>query len=236
VSRKLGIIISLVMALVFTFIIINTANKKFEKVTKVVKVAQATEFIPIGKEINTTNTKEVEVVESAGKQLLTYDAVVGKKASVSIVKNQYLYKNSVGNFKLPRKGYVEVNIPVDLVTSANVSPGERVNIYITDPTIVTNTDKTQKDANSQLPYDYNQQSEQVPKLAPVALKNVLVLRVLDKQGENVVKTEGGITAISVSGRQPAAVGVEIPKEQAEKIIYAAANDEIYLAKISLEDQ
>lgn len=222
-TRRIGIIISLVLALVFTTVIVTTANRDYNRATETVKVARTKAYIPVGQKIRAADLEEVEIVKSAASNLVTVGEAEGRTALVSLVEGQYITKNSLGNEPAPLAGYVEVVIPLDLATSANVRPGERVNIHVTDP-------------------EYNQEQQQENsasnfKEAPLVLQNIRVLSVLDSRGKEITPDSGGLVeaaAAAANSRQIAAVGLEIPEEHAGIIVLAASKQNIYLTRISAD--
>lgn len=202
-SRKLGIIISLVLALIFTLLIVGAANKKYAQATKTVEVVQATQFIPYGEKLTAGNTKTVKVVKSAAKGLAGPEDIKGKTAKVSMIKGQYVYKESLDTAEPLRPGYVEVFIPVDLSSSAYALAGQRVNVHIINKENGT---------------------------APAVLKNVRVLHCLDNQGEPVGDGGNVITKAAARKNEPASVGLEIPADKAEMVVHAASAKLIYLTR------
>lgn len=202
-SKKAGIIISLVLALVFTLLIVNSANKKYIQVAGKVKVAQVTEFIPAGTEINDTNVKVMEVMKSAAPGLVDINEAIGKTAKVSMVKDQYVYATALDDAKAVRPGKVEVFIPVDLSSSACAIPGQMVNVYI------INKDE---------------------KKAPLILENMRVLHCLDNQGDNVGNGGNDISKAAARKNEPSSVGLEIPKDMAEMVVFAASSKLVYLTR------
>ncbi|MGB9825646.1 MAG: hypothetical protein ACPLRU_03135, partial [Desulfofundulus sp.] len=86
-SRKAGIVVSLVLALLFTALIVGSANKKYNQAVEKVQAVQVTEFIPAGAEINDGNTKAVEVVKSAAGGLASVQEVRGIGPDSSVAAN-----------------------------------------------------------------------------------------------------------------------------------------------------
>lgn len=200
-SRKAGIAVSLVLALVFTFLIVGASNRKYSEATQTVNVAQATSYIPVGTELTGKNVKSVKVMKSAAKRLASVKEALGKTAKVPMLKGQYIYRDALDTGKAIKPGCVEVFVPVDLSSSASSLSGQTVNVHIVD-----------KEGKS----------------APVVLENVRVLHSLTSQGQNVGEKEGGIAGTQTG--EPAAVGLEVPKGKAEIIVQAAAAKGIYLVR------
>jgi len=202
-SRKIGIILSLFLSLAFTFLIVVTANAKYEKAVETVTVARAAEYIPAGSEITRDMVKGAEVPRPAASGLAGVEETVGRVAKVSMVKNQYVYKTGIEEGKPIRAGCVEVFVPVDLASSACAVPGQYVNVH-----------KVNKDGT-----------------APVILKGVRVLHSLNSQGSNTEESSGGLDVMRDS--RPSAVGLEVPQELAEKVVFAASEKAIYLTRCSV---
>jgi len=202
-SRKIGIVLSVVLALVFSFLIIHTANNRFEEVTKTIIAARAKQHITAGSEITADMIEEVAVQEAAGKGLISPEEAVGKVARVSMVGGQNIYADALETGKALRTGYVEVFVPVDLASSACAIPGQYVNVH------KVNDDGT----------------------APVILKQVRVLHSLDNQGGGT--NDGGGTLKLVDSSKPSAIGLEVPEAEAERIVYAASQKDLYLTRSSL---
>lgn len=204
-SKRTGIIVALVLALIFTMLIVLSANKKYTQIAKTVQVAQATHYIPAGSEITAQDVKSAEVVESAANGLATYEDVIGKTAKVSLLKDQFVYQEGLTSAMPLSQGFVGIYVPVELESSALALPGEKVNVHIVN-----------KDT----------------KQAPVVLRNITVLSCMDNQAREV---EAGGTSLSDTASQkniPAVVGLMVPEGAAEGIVYAANEKNIYLTKVA----
>ncbi|MGB9793382.1 MAG: RcpC/CpaB family pilus assembly protein, partial [Thermacetogeniaceae bacterium] len=204
-SRKAAIVVSLVLALVFTLLIVGASNRKYSEATQSVEVAQTTHFIPAGAELKGDDVKAVKVVKSAAKGLASVSEAVGKTAKVPMLKGQYVYKDALDTAKAVRPGYVEVFVPVDISSSAFSMSGQRVNVYVVN-----------KDTGA----------------ATVLLENVRVLHSLTSQGQNVGEKEGGVAA--AQSTEPATVGLEVPKDKADAVVQAAAAKQIYLVRVGAD--
>lgn len=203
-SKKTGIIISLVLAFVFTVLIVMAANHKYAQVTQKVQVAQATQFIPAGKEITDQDVKQVDVLKTDANGLAQFKDVIGKTTSVSILQGQYVYQNGLSTAKTLKSGYVEIYVPVDPSSSAFAMPGDLVNVHIIDKK--------------------NGQSSEV-------LKNVLVLDCRNSQGDEVtVGNSQDLTKVTAQQNIPTSVGLMVPAGNSDSIIYAASDKDVYLTK------
>ncbi|NSW82731.1 MAG: hypothetical protein HPY90_05560 [Syntrophothermus sp.] len=207
-SRKVGIIVSVVLAVVFTLGIMFAANQKYADVKRTVDAVKVVQFIPQGSEIKPEQVTTVKVPEALAKDLVKNpNDIVGKTAKVSMVEGQYVYLNSAeGKAKNPNM--VEVCVPVDLSSSANVTAGDTVDIYMVD-----------KGAEG--------------RQAVEIYRGARVLHSYDQQGKEispVQKVEAADAVSPQSMRVPAAVSVEVPKEAAAAIVQAGSKKAVYLVK------
>lgn len=161
-SRKVGIVVSLALALIFTLLIVSAAGKESRDT---VRVARTMAFIPVGEEVTADKLEAVEVPRKLGAGLASPEEARGKFAAVSLVKGQYVPAEALDAAGAPRPGHVEVFVPVDVSSSAMVLPGQAVNVHIVN-----------KDAGQ----------------APVVLENVRVLHVVGRQGESLPQAKEGI--------------------------------------------
>lgn len=209
-SRKTGIIVSLILAVVFTLGIMFATNQKYADVKRTVDAVKTVQFIPQGSAIKPEQITTVKVPEALAKDMVrTPDEVVGKTARVSLVEGQYIYKNTVeGTPKNP--SMVEVCVPVDLSSSANVTAGDVVDVYMTD--------KGAEGRPAQLIY-----------------QGARVLHSYDQQGKEIspVEKQNLTEAASPQNtRVPAAVGLEVSKEAASALVNACSKKAVYLVKVN----
>lgn len=200
-SRKVGLVISLVLALLFTLLIVGVANRKYSQATETVEALRAKEFIPAGVEVSEKNVEVVKVFKTAAEGLVSPQEAMGKAAKVSMVKGQYVYREALDVAGQLKPGHVEVLIPVDLSSSASALPGQLVNVHLVS-----------KEGGK----------------APIVLENIRVTRCLDSQGKEV--GSGSAPLDVAGGGGPAAVGLEVPKDKAEAVVAAAAAKQVYLTK------
>ncbi|AKX95717.1 hypothetical protein MTHERMOG20_23290 [Moorella thermoacetica] len=207
-SRKVGIVISLILALIFTAAILAAGNGKYRQATKTVEVVKAVRFIPAGERITADSITTVRVPESMASGLATNPKdLEGKEAKVSLLKDQFVWKDAAGELAAG-PGMVEVVLPVDLAASGAVWPGERVNIHIA----VKN----------------NNPGSSAP--SPKICENVLVTKVLGQDGVEI--EPGKTTGLNpTTNKVPVAVGVEVPKDVEDVLVQAAANKTVYLVKV-----
>lgn len=206
-SRKVAIIVSVVLALVFTFAITRSVNVRYAELRKTVEVAKVTRFIPAGAEIRQDQVAAVQVPEVIGRDLMKPSDVIGKAARVSMVEGQFAFPGSVENFS-QKPGMVEIHVPVDLPNSASVIAGDIVDVYAVD--------KGQGAAK-----------------AVELCQKARVLHALDQNGGEI--NPGEPKSISqVAGppgaKVPASVGLEVSREAAAVIAQVASQKRVYLVK------
>lgn len=208
-NKKAAILISLILALVFTLGIVWTTNKELQRATETVNVAQTTRFIPAGDAIKENDIKMVPVQkEMAGNLVADKQTIIGKSPVVSLLEGQYVYKNSLDKGAGRKPGYVEVFIPTDITSSAMAVAGEKVDIHLVD--------KNNRESQS----------------AQILYKGATILHSKDQQGNEIVPgSNSELSDVrSPKGHVPVAVGVEVPENIAEKLVQYASNDAVYLVK------
>ncbi|OPY63682.1 MAG: hypothetical protein A4E56_00405 [Pelotomaculum sp. PtaU1.Bin065] len=207
VSKKVGIVISLILALLFTTIIVAKANHRNSELNEKVQVARATHYIPAGSAINAQDVNSVDMVKSYADGLVQYNDVIGKTTRVSILKDQYIYSDGLSTAGFLKQGYVEVYMPVQINSSAFALPGDRVDVYIVNK----NTKTSAK-----------------------ALSAALVIDSLDNQGKEVEIGETDRSKVTSRQDHPSAVGIMVPEESAAQIVAAADEKNVYLVKCAPE--
>lgn len=210
-SRKIVIIVSLILAVVFTLLIFRSANVKYAELRKTVDVVKVTQFIPAGAEIRADQVTTVKMPEAVGKEFVTDPGqVIGKAAKVSLVEGQYVFPGTVGD--VARKPeMVEVHVPVDLPASADVVAGDVVDVFAVL--------KGQQEAAQ----------------AALLYRGARVLHSLDQSGSELSPVENkgvGQVAGPPGNKVPVSVGLEVSREAAPAIVQAASQKRIYLVKTS----
>jgi Flp pilus assembly protein CpaB len=207
-KRVVLVVVCLLFALVLTLLIVRGANVKYSEYRKTVNVVKAVRFIPAGSEIRADQVTTVKMPEAVGKEFVSdVNQVVGRAAKVSLVEGQYLTPGVVGD-TARRPDAVEVDVPVDLSSSAAVFAGDVVDI---------------------LAVDKNQQAAQ----ALVIYRGAKVLHSYDTNGAEISPVEKKAQAVGPpGGKVPASVGLEVPKEVAPAVVQAASQKRIYLVKTS----
>lgn len=209
-SKKLGIIISLVATLVFGGLFMLNTQKELRVQTKKVEVYQANKFIPIGTNIAENDVKKIEVPEKMAENLINdYKYFEGKITTQNIGKDQYIFKNSMESGTPIKPGYVEVFIPTDLSKSAMAMPGELVDLY---------------------PIGNKSEGQ----ILPPIYENARVIHSLDQEGKDIDPSSGeALKEIAASGdKVPVSIGVELPKDKVSMVVLYASNKNIYLVKNS----
>ncbi|MEG6617497.1 SAF domain-containing protein [Peptococcaceae bacterium 1198_IL3148] len=209
-SKKIGIIVSVVLALIFTGTIIFTAQKDLRAETKTVEVYKAVNYIAMGSEVKKDDVKTVEVPEKMIDNLVQdISYFEGKVTTQNIGPDQFIFENSVAKGLAIRPGYVEIFIPTDLSKSALAIAGEMVDLY-----------------------PIGDSYEGVP--LPPVFEGARVLHSLDQEGKDIDPSRAqDLKGIAASGTNiPVSVGVEIPKEKVSQIVMYAGNKNIYLVKSS----
>lgn len=206
-SRKVAIIISVVMALAVTFAITRAVNVRYSELKETVEIAKASQFIPMGAEIRQDQISAVQVPKSIGKDLASPVDVIGKASRVSLVEGQFIFPGSLES--LCRKpGMVEIHVPVDLSSSASVIAGDIVDIF--------SVDKGQGAAKAVELY-----------------QRARVLRALDQNGVEINPSEPmsiSHVANPPGAKVPASVGLEVSREAVAILAQAASQKRIYLVK------
>ncbi|MGB9859183.1 MAG: SAF domain-containing protein [Moorellaceae bacterium] len=206
-SRKVGLVISLVLSLLFTVIIVTAANRKYSEAMQPVEALKVKDFVAAGVEISPENTEVVKVPRPVSEGLATPEEAIGKTAKVSMVKGQYVYRDALETSVQLASGYVEVLVPVDLASSAYALPGHAVNVYLV-----------------------GKEGEATVEV----LSGIRVTRCLDSQGKAVGSSEGGIA--NPESNVPAVVGLEVPRDKASQVVAAASAKRVYLAKVGAARQ
>ena len=208
--RKLVIIVSLVLAVIFTLLISRSANVKYAALRETVDVVKITQFIPAGSEIRPDQVTTVQIPEAVGKEFITdVNQVIGKAAKVSLVEGQYVFPGTVGD--VARKpDMVEVHVPVDLPSSADVIAGDVVDVFAV-----------------------SKSGQQEAAQAVLLYRGARVLHSLDQSGGELspVEKKGvGQVAGPPGNKVPVSVGMEVSREAAPAIVQAASQKRIYLVK------
>ena len=226
-SRKLGIIVSLVLAIVFTGLIVHGGRQAYKEAVKTTDIVVLVRDVPVGAEIKSGDIELKTVPEAvADGWLSSTEEAVGKIAAISLLEGQFLSERALRSGFVKEPGHVGVVIDVSLASSAVVSAGDLVDIHV-----VRKEEK--RDGNWQ---EAPPQEEE--KFVTVVLaSNVRVLRVLTSEGADIpVVPEGeGALDMGMGGDvRTAAVMLEIPGEKATSIVFYAMEGEIYLVQSATE--
>jgi len=207
VSKKVVVIVSLILAVFFTFAVVRSVNVKYADLKKTVDVVKTTQFIPAGSEIRAEQVETVKIPEVVGRELVhSADEVIGKAAKVGLIEGQYIYPGTAENTR--RQGMAEVHVPVDISSSACVTAGDVVDVYLTD-------------------------KGQAAVTAIMLYQGARVMHSFDQNGSEISPVENkhiGSMAGPPGSRAPVSVGLEVSREAAASIAQAASKKSVYLVK------
>lgn len=206
-SKKVIVIISIVLAIIFTFAVVRSTNVKYASLKKTVDIVKTTQYIPAGSEIMADQITTIKIPEAVNEQMnFVKNAadIVGKTAKVSLVKGQMVSQDTVDNMPL-RPGMLEVHVPVDISSSAAVIAGDTVDVFATEK---------------------NQQGVSTEKIYTAAR----VLHSFDQSGKEISPIPIGSMAGPPGAQVPVSVALEVSENAVIKIITVAAKKSIYLAK------
>jgi Flp pilus assembly protein CpaB len=191
----------LVLAVILTLLINISATKKYAAASETVDVLQATRFIPVGEQIDPGMVKTVAVPAQVADGLATsMAAVAGKSARVSILSGQYLMRDDVDS-QGRDPGCVEIYVSVNVPGGAWALPGDYVDVW-------------------------QRAGQNSPSVLLVA--RVKVLHTVDADAR---QAEPGQVATDALGSGAAvAVGIQVPEDQAAKVVGPASQNEIYLVQ------
>jgi hypothetical protein len=179
-----------------------SATRKYSDATRTAKVLQATQFIPAGKKVDLSVVKTVDAPQQMAQGLAGDDGM-GQFTKVPVMQGQLLMEDDLGTSGRD-PGYAEVYVPVDVPSSACVISGDYVDVY----------SKAENNIPSVLLYG-----------------KAKVLDVVDSNAKETAPggKSSGVTAVAGSGTA-AAIGIEVPNDQAVKIVGPASQKQIYLVK------
>ncbi|MGD0620962.1 MAG: hypothetical protein ABSA82_00630 [Thermacetogeniaceae bacterium] len=190
------------LAVILTLAINISATRKYAAATKMIKVIQSTQFIPVGENIDPGMVKSVDVPAQMAQGLETdIAAVAGKSVKASILKDQYLMQDDMDT-QGRDPGCVEVYVPVNVPGGAWVVPGDYVDVW----------------------------QKAVQDNPGVLL--VAKAKVLHTVDSNAKQTEPGKSAgaTAMGSGVAVAVGIEVPADQAVKVVGPASQNNIYLVQ------
>jgi Flp pilus assembly protein CpaB len=194
-----------VLAIILALAINVSATRKYASATKTTKVIQTTQFIPVGERIDPDMVKSVDVPAQMAQGLETdIAAVAGKSVKVSILKDQYLMQDDMDT-QGKDSWCVEIYVPVNVPGGAWALPGDFVDVW-------------------------QKAGQNNPSVLLVARA-----RVLHTVDSNAVQTEPGKPSGStvVGSGTAVAVGIEVPADQAIKVVGPASQNQIYLVQSAI---
>jgi Flp pilus assembly protein CpaB len=188
------------LAVILTLAINISATRKYAAASKMIKAIQATQFIPVGENVDPGMVRTVDVPAQVAQEFETdITAVVGKSVKVSILKDQYLMQDDMDT-QGRDSGCVEVYVPVTVSGGAWVAPGDYVDVW----------QKATQDSPSVL-----------------LVARVKVLHTVDSNANQTEPDRPAGSTVAGNGAV-AAVGVEVPADQAAKVVGPASQNNIYL--------
>lgn len=190
------------MAVILALAINISATRKYAAVTRTVKAIQATQFIPVGEKIDPGMVRALDVPAQMAQGLETdIAAVAGKSVKVSILKDQYLMQDDLDT-RGRDPGCVEVYVPVTVPGGAWVAPGDYVDVW----------QKAVQDNPGVL-----------------LVTKAKVLHTVDSNAKQT-EPDKSAGATAMGSGVAVAVGIEIPADQAVKVVGPASQNQIYLVK------
>ena len=222
-SRKLGLIVSLLLAIVSTGLIVHGARQVYRDVARTAEVVVLVRDLPAGTEIQAGDVELKTVPETVAVGWLTAaEQSVGKITRIGLLEGQFLSERALRLGYVKEPGHVGVVINVTLASSAVVSAGDLVDIHV-----------VKKEQVEQRDWQALEEEVQEELVTVVLAHNIRVLRVLTAEGKDVpiAPAEEGALDMGIGGNiRTAAVLLEIPGEKATSIVYHALEGEIYLVQ------
>lgn len=180
-----------------------------------VQAVQAAHDIKAGQVITAQDIEPV-VIHGKVTGLATQKDVLNKVAVYDLAAGQLLMQSQVGNTAEReglKTGEVGMRVAVDLVTSAGVVPGDRVDVLVSG--------KTQGQAN-----------QQAQATVQPLVYNIRVVNVVNNSNEEVTKpaatAKSGALSTGVSSDLPAAVELALTPAQAEQLALSEATAKLIL--------
>ncbi|MCL0049655.1 hypothetical protein M1N04_00945 [Peptococcaceae bacterium] len=200
--------------MIFTGLIVFSGQQTAREALKTEKVLAAAKEIAADSEISSDAVKEVEVpARMVRDEWITAeesDQVEGRITRVPILKEQFIdrrFLHPKGEEMTP--GHVGIVIFVDIANSAAAEPGDLVDIHY-------------------IPRDREAD------VAPVLVREARVLRAITEDGGDkpLVADEGGMAGMGARDRV-VALKLCVPKEYAEKVVFYAAEESLYLVRSAI---
>lgn len=207
-NRKVVIIVSLVLAVIFTFVVVRSANVKYASLKETVEIVKTTQHIPAYSKIRidqVTTVKLPETITQQGEFVKNIDDIVGKTTKVSLLEDQLVMQDTVSEIPLAQ-GMLEIHVPVDISSSAAVVAGDVVDIFAVD----------------------KNQGASAVKIYHAAT----VIHSYDQGGNEISPVSSKASGVAPPGTStPVSVGLKVSEESASVVVTAASKKMIYLAKI-----
>ncbi len=131
-NKKIAIIVSIVLALIFTALLVRSVNVKYAGIKKTVDVVKADKFIPAGSLIKPDQVSVVKAPEVVGSNMVhDLDEAIGKTSKVGLVEGQYIFTGTFDSAVI-NPNMIEISVPVDISSSDCVVSGDVVDVFLTD--------------------------------------------------------------------------------------------------------
>ena len=199
--------------MIFTGLIVFTGQQTAREALKTEKVLVAARDIAADNEISLDIVKEVEVparmVQDEWITVEERDLVRDKIVEYPILKEQFIDERFLREGVEMEPGHVGIVIFVDIANSAAAEPGDLVDIHY-------------------IPRDREAD------VAPVLVREARVLRAITEDGGDkpLVADEGGMAGMGARDRV-VALKLCVPQEYAEKVVFYAAEESLYLVRSAI---
>lgn len=195
----------MLLAVILTLAINISATRKYAAATKAITVIKTNQFIPVGEKIDPGMVKIVDVPEQMAQGMETdMTAVVGRSVRVSVLKDQYLMQDDMDT-QGKDPGCVEIFVPVNVPGGAWTMPGDYVDVW-------------------------QKAGQNIPSVLLVS--KVKVLHTVDSGARETAPSNPESSPV-VGSAAAVAVGIEVPDDQAVKVVGPASQNQVYLVKSSV---
>jgi len=197
------IVVCLIVAAVGTLLINVQGNKKYNEVSKTVKVWSAAQYVPMGQSLTAENVKQIDVpAQLAGQLKLVTEDVTGKTLLIALLPGHLIQQNEMSSANNTHDGYIKIGLQTTQSSSDQVMSGARVDIYPTD---------------------------QVGAPLEPLVRDVYVVASYDQTGRIISPVEEKVLG-NVQNKIPAMVEVEVQEIDVPKVVAYAAAKRIYLVR------
>lgn len=130
-KRILVLTVSLMVAMLATFLITRGANQRYETASLTATAYEATGFLPIRSVLDVSNLKPVDVPASMAQGLAK--KVDGKTLVTSVLPGDLIYANELSAAAPLPPGQVSLSVPVNQATADGVTAGDMVDVFAGNP-------------------------------------------------------------------------------------------------------